>query len=98
MQDKKSTDNNNIMIYIPVPIMTLSNSFYEGGRNTSLLTYFQPISSKLSSLLLGNLSNLSISLLIKNLNKNAIKIVSSNNIIVFKLNDFHYNSSLSNFL
>ena len=78
--------------------MTLSNNFYDGGLNTSLLTYFHPISSKLSSLLFGNRSNLSISLLIKNLNKNAINIVSSNRIIVFKLNDFHCNSSLSNFL
>ena len=98
MQDKNRTDNNKIMIYIPVPIITLSNNFYDGGLNTSLLTYFHPISSKLSSLLFGNLSNLSISLLIKNLNKNAIKTVSSNRIIVFRLNDFHYNSSLSNFL
>ena len=67
--------------YIPVPKNTLINNGYDGGLNTSLLTYFHPISSKLfSSTLLGNLSNFKISLLIINLKNNAT--IPANNIVM----------------
>lgn len=91
IEDKNNTAIDITVNYMPVPIKTLKNNIPDGGLNTSLLIYFQPVYSTSESFSsYGKLSNLRTSLRIVNLIKQAIDAVNNKETVNVIPMESHY--------